>query len=158
MDSNEVYKEDIIDDNTSSEEDSVFYCTKCFSLKIVHEDSIGTDCCAECGCPDIAEASVEEWEELYKGRYGHKFITEKPNIEDNPIFKMSPSALKTTLYNAPDCMQIIRTLYPNFPGGYGRIDSVLMVYDKLLKDNRINELKLLLLNSKKENKKWKRRS
>ena len=32
------------------DEDSVIYCTKCYSLKIKYEESIDMDCCADKDC------------------------------------------------------------------------------------------------------------
>jgi len=37
------------------------------------EDS---DYCDECGSTDIGECSIEEWETLYKNRYGHRYLEE----------------------------------------------------------------------------------
>lgn len=48
------------------EEDSVIYCTKCYSLKIKERESIDMDCCADCGCTDFKTASFDDWEKLYK--------------------------------------------------------------------------------------------
>lgn len=33
--------------------DTVDFCSKCYSLKIKYEDSIGMDCCEDCGCTDF---------------------------------------------------------------------------------------------------------
>lgn len=53
----------------------VLYCKTCLSLRIKSvyciEDS---DYCDECGSTDIGKASIEEWEGLYKNKYGHKYI------------------------------------------------------------------------------------
>lgn len=53
----------------------VLYCKHCLSLKILSvpkmEDS---DYCDECGNTDIGQISIEEWENLYAQKYGHKFI------------------------------------------------------------------------------------
>lgn len=38
------------------------------------EDS---DYCDECGCTAIEQAPVEEWEELYKKKYGMKYLDKK---------------------------------------------------------------------------------
>ena len=56
----------------------VLYCRNCLSLKIFNvkgmEDS---DYCDECGSTAIEETSIEEWEELYKKKYGMKFLDKK---------------------------------------------------------------------------------
>lgn len=55
----------------------VLYCKHCLSLKIRcvprMEDS---DYCDECGSTNVGECSIEEWEALYKNRYGHRFLDE----------------------------------------------------------------------------------
>lgn len=56
-------------------DEPVLYCNHCLSLKIRNiprmEDS---DYCDDCGCTDIKECSIEEWENLYKSKYGHRFL------------------------------------------------------------------------------------
>lgn len=55
----------------------VFYCKKCLSLKIRNIPSMeDSDYCDECGSTDIAESSIEDWEELYKSKHGHKYLDE----------------------------------------------------------------------------------
>ena len=56
-------------------EDPVFYCKNCLSLKIktVQVDS-NLDYCDECGSTDIAQTSIEEWRDIYKNRYGTDFL------------------------------------------------------------------------------------
>lgn len=53
----------------------VLYCKHCLSLKIRNipnmEDS---DYCDKCGSTDIEECSIEEWETLYKDKYGYNFL------------------------------------------------------------------------------------
>lgn len=53
----------------------VLYCKHCLSLKIrnipIIEDS---DYCDECGSTDIGECLIDEWENLYKNRYGHSYL------------------------------------------------------------------------------------
>lgn len=124
----------------------VKYCPRCFSLKVRYEEAIGSDCCMDCGCSDIAEASIEEWERMYRNRYGAAYVTQEKDIRDTPIFKCTIMELKTKVYNCPKYRDIIHRMYPSFPGGLSRIDSVLLFFDKLSKDNRINELRIILLN------------
>lgn len=55
----------------------VLYCKRCLSLNI--RDVVGienSDYCDHCGSTDIGECSIEEWETLYKSRYGHKYLEE----------------------------------------------------------------------------------
>lgn len=55
----------------------VLYCKHCLSLKIrnvpIMEDS---DYCDDCGSTNIGECSIEEWEALYKNKYGHRYLEE----------------------------------------------------------------------------------
>lgn len=58
-------------------EQPVLYCKHCLSLKIRNIPSIDdSDYCDECGSTNIQECSIEEWENLYKNRYGHKYLEE----------------------------------------------------------------------------------
>lgn len=58
-------------------EQPVLYCKQCLSLKIRNIPSIDdSDYCDECGSTNIQECSIEEWENLYKNRYGHKYLEE----------------------------------------------------------------------------------
>lgn len=95
----------------------------------------------KCGCSEIAEASIEEWEKKYKDRYGHNYIEKNTNPEYSRIRNLSMSDLKQELYNNPDCMNIIRYMYPEFPRYLSLIDSVLLFFDKICKDGRIGELR-----------------
>lgn len=53
----------------------VLYCKHCLSLKIrnipVVEDS---DYCDDCGSTDTGKCLIQEWETLYKNKYGHKYL------------------------------------------------------------------------------------
>lgn len=54
----------------------VFYCTKCLSLKIRFLEDMG-DFCDKCGSTNISQSSIEDWEILYENKYGKKFINTK---------------------------------------------------------------------------------
>ena len=56
-------------------EEPVFYCKNCLSLKVktVQVDS-NLDYCDECGSTDIEQISIEEWEDIYKNRYGTYYL------------------------------------------------------------------------------------
>lgn len=58
-------------------EEPVFYCTRCLSLKIRSID--GEDYCDECGSPDIDNTDIFNWEDLYQKMYGNKFINNNKN-------------------------------------------------------------------------------
>lgn len=59
----------------------VHYCKNCLSLKIrtvvVNSD---LEYCDECGGTDIDSIHIEEWEKLFKERYGFNYLT---NISNN---------------------------------------------------------------------------
>lgn len=136
--------------NESNDYDSepVYYCAKCYSLGIKYEDAIDADCCMECGCSDILVTTIDEWERLYKQRYGHKYVEIKKNPRNNIIYNMSPTELKDLLYAYSGCDMVIRTLYPKFPRGLSKLDSILVLFDMLMKDGRMEDLKLLLIDIK----------
>lgn len=52
----------------------VFYCNKCLSLKIRDAGLPDLLYCDECGSADILTAHINEWESLYKNRYGFKYL------------------------------------------------------------------------------------
>lgn len=55
----------------------VFYCKHCLSLKIRDIASLeDSDYCDDCGSTCIGECSIEEWENIYKNRYGHTYLEE----------------------------------------------------------------------------------
>ena len=53
----------------------VFYCTNCLSLRVRGEIK-GLEYCDECGSTAIGQCSIEEWEQKYKEKTGHKFLDE----------------------------------------------------------------------------------
>lgn len=55
----------------------VFYCENCLSLRIRGIDDFGY--CDECSSTDIGQCSIEEWENLYQARFGHKYLDEFKN-------------------------------------------------------------------------------
>lgn len=123
----------------------VTYCAKCYSLNIVHEDAIDSDCCGDCGCSDLKTSSIEEWEKLYEGRFGHKFVEKNHDIRKNPIFLLSVSKLKQRVFDSPLCMNLCKAMYPTFPGGLSRADSVILLFAKLCQDNRLDELRIEMI-------------
>ena len=52
----------------------VFYCKNCLSLRVKIVG--GFDFCEECGCTDIAQCHIDEWDKLYTARNGRKFLDE----------------------------------------------------------------------------------
>lgn len=54
----------------------VFYCKSCLSLGVMTIASgFDLDYCKDCGSTDIEHCHIGEWQELYKERYGHDYIT-----------------------------------------------------------------------------------
>ena len=133
------------EDNNVYDEEPVVFCSKCYSLKIVHDDFMDMDFCGDCGCPDTLSGSIEEWEKLYEGRYRKKLIEKGTDPRKSPLFKASIDKLKSILFEHPSWKEIITTLYPHFPQNLGRADSVLFLFDKMTKDGKLDEFRLLLL-------------
>lgn len=55
-------------------DDPVYYCTNCLSLKIKTIRNLDLDHCDECGSTVINKAHIEEWRALYKQRYGFDYL------------------------------------------------------------------------------------
>ncbi len=123
----------------------VTYCAKCYSLKIFYEETVGMDCCKDCGCTDLKTSSFEEWEKLYNGRYGHKFLEAKGSIKRNPIFQMNMDKLKGEVFKNTAWKEICRKLYPAFPQWLSKADSIILLFAKLYQDNRMDELRTILV-------------
>lgn len=124
----------------------IVFCAKCFSLKIKHEPTFNIDYCEDCGCSSIKEASIYEWEKLYEKKHGHKYVVKSNDPRKSPVFQLSRSELIDRLCGLPQWRNIIFSLYPNFPGCYGKADSIILLFDKLIKDNRLDDLRLKLIN------------
>lgn len=122
----------------------VKYCSRCYSLKIGYEESIDSECCLDCGSSDISTTSIENWEKMYEQRYGHKFTEKSKDPRHSLFFKMSVGKLKSMLYHHPLMMKFVHELYPDFPGGLSRADTLIMLFDQLSKDNRIDDLRYML--------------
>lgn len=59
-------------DTSSYNEEPVYYCTDCLSLRI--KTVAGLDFCEHCGATRISTSNIEEWEKLYKSTYGFKYL------------------------------------------------------------------------------------
>ena len=124
--------------------DPVKYCARCYSLKVKYEDALDSECCAECGSTDIQETSIEDWEKKYERRYGHKFTQKEEDPKKTFFFKLTTKELMDRVANSLKWREIIKGIYPHFPGGYGKADSIVLFFDTLIKQNKIGELKLFL--------------
>ena len=120
------------------------YCARCHSLKIKHEDALDTDYCAECGSTDILEDPIEVWEQKYERKYGKKFAVRTEDPKKSFIFNLPIEKLKQKVYDSPKWEVIIKSMFPRFPEGYGKADSVILFFNIIVKQNRLEELKLLL--------------
>ncbi len=138
--------------NNDYDSEPVVYCTKCYSLKIKYDESIDSDYCAECGCLETNEIPFEEWEALYESRYGHKYTIKSNDPRKSPIFKMSLEKLKNKLYNSPFWEVIMHDLYQYVPRGISKADKILWFFDKIAKDNKVEDFKLSLINRIRNNK------
>jgi hypothetical protein len=58
--------------NNEYNKEPVFYCKHCLSLKI--RSVSGMDYCDSCSATDIEQCNIEDWENMYKHKYGHKFL------------------------------------------------------------------------------------
>lgn len=139
------------DNEKNYNSEPVVYCARCYSLKIRHEDAVDTDCCMECGSTETATTSIGNWERLYEERYGHKFVERGNNPRNSIYFKMPVSELKTRLYMDGRWRSMIRQLYPGFPRDLGRADSVILLFDKLSKDGRMDDLRYMLYDYSRDN-------
>lgn len=124
----------------------VEYCARCYSLKIRYEEAIDSDCCMDCGCSDILTTDIYHWEELYEKRYGHKFAERGTDPKKSPIFKLPIRKLKEKVFNDSSYMDIILKLYPRFPRKLSKAEAILLLFDKLMRDNRLDDLRFILMN------------
>lgn len=62
-------------DHNEYNDEPVLYCAKCLSLKIRNVPNMeDTDYCDDCGSTHIESCQIGEWEEMYKNKYGIKFL------------------------------------------------------------------------------------
>lgn len=124
----------------------VVYCANCLSLKIKHNDDLDMDYC-DCGCTDIKECLPEQWEALYEKKYGHRYL-EKSDMRKSPIFQLSFSKLMHKVSDSPKWEFIIKEIYGHLPKGLSKADSIVVFFDKLVKDNKLDALRTLLYRMK----------
>ena len=123
----------------------VRYCARCYSLKVKYDEEIDSEYCAECGSSDILEAPFEVWEKKYEKRYGHKYAVKNEDPKKTFIFNLPLEKIKTKVYKSEKWKDIIKAIYPKFPGGLSKADSVILFFDAIAKENKLNDLKFLLL-------------
>lgn len=128
-----MYKEDY-------NEEPVYYCANCYSLRIIRNTYLGMDCCDECGCMDINTTTIDAWEELYRGRYGKDFVHKLADPKRTRLRKMSFPELKDLLWKSEQWYDIIHFVYEEFPK-LNRVDSILLFADVVIKDRRVRAFK-----------------
>lgn len=70
-------KEEIKQNDTNYNDDPVFYCKNCLSLKIRNVEHLeNSEYCDDCGSTDIGKAHINEWDAMYVAKYGHH-LTDK---------------------------------------------------------------------------------
>ena len=83
---------------------------------------------------------------LYSDNQTKNFYVVKSNDpKRNPVFKMTSAELMDRLCNLGQWKTVIHSLYPRFPGGFGKVDSIVLFFDKLVKDNRLDDLRLKMM-------------
>ena len=140
--------------NINYDEEPVRYCPRCYSLKIRYEESIDSDCCMECGCSDIEETDIATWEKMYQDRYGKKYVEKSTDLRKHWIFLLPVKNLMLWLGKTPIWEKVVKTFYPKFPNGLGKKDSLLLFFDKIIKDGNLDNLKFFIVKHLK-NKSWK---
>lgn len=61
-------------------DEPVFYCKSCLSLGIKTVASgLDLDYCKDCGSTDIEQTHIENWQKLYRERYGFDYLTKELN-------------------------------------------------------------------------------
>lgn len=56
-------------------QEPVYYCKHCLSLKIMRVAGMeDAEYCDECGSTNIEQASIQEWEKMYKDKHGVSYL------------------------------------------------------------------------------------
>lgn len=64
-------------------DDPVYYCRRCLSLRIRQMPMVSNKSyCEDCGNADIGETDIKDWDEMYFEKYGHYFIEKESSEED----------------------------------------------------------------------------
>lgn len=126
------------------DEEPVTYCSRCYSLKIKHEDITDSDVCMDCGCTETLTTDIATWEKLFENRYGHKYVERGNDPRESMYFKMPISKLKSQLYKSSILPYVTKKLYSNFPQGMSKADTIILLFSKLSDDNRMDDLRYML--------------
>lgn len=55
----------------------VYYCNNCLSLLVINGGEFIESYCDDCASTDIVKGTLDEYDELYKQRFGKKFFNLK---------------------------------------------------------------------------------
>lgn len=66
-----------IDLQSDYNNEPVFYCKHCLSLKIRDAGLPDLLYCDECGSAEVLSTNIKEWEDMYKEKYGFKYLEQK---------------------------------------------------------------------------------
>lgn len=62
-------------DNNEFNNEPVFYCKHCLSLKIKSVPGMEElDYCDECGATDIGKTDIDTWRQMYRGKFGFDYL------------------------------------------------------------------------------------
>lgn len=62
----------------SYDDEPVYYCKRCLSLNIRQMPCVkDQDYCGECWASEVGTASIEEWKEMYRKKYGHDYVEKR---------------------------------------------------------------------------------
>ena len=67
--------------NSDFNNEPVFYCKHCLSLRIRDAGLSDLLFCDKCGSADILSTDIETWENIYKEKYGFKLLDENFNTK-----------------------------------------------------------------------------
>lgn len=67
-------------EDTDYNNEPVYYCDCCLSLRIKTE--CGIDYCDKCGSTKVVSSSVSIWRQRYKRKYGREFLPCKNKLGD----------------------------------------------------------------------------
>lgn len=126
-------------------DEPVIYCPKCYSLNIIEDSVIGISYCKECGCTDFKETTIEEWESMYRERYGHKLVTKSEDLTKSPIYNMSRHRLMNMLFEMEDSDIIIFKMFPLAPKEMSRKERIMWAFAKIDTQDTIHAIALIII-------------
>lgn len=65
----------IMEEKINYNDEPVFYCKHCLSLKIINETHLSDlEYCDDCGSTNIENTHIQTWEQMFEQRYGFKYL------------------------------------------------------------------------------------